>query len=268
MKNNNEEVKNTLNNLEKENTKNEQSNIKGEKKNKKKLWIILSITIVIVIAGIIIYTRISKDDCTNNVINPRPSSSGSNFYPSSGMTDDKPIIYLYPEQKVQVSVKLGKPENITCSYPKYDNGWNVIANPDGTIFDVETGRELYSLYWEGMHSEKVNLEEGFIVKGSETIEFLEEKLEILGLNDKEAEEFIIYWLPILQKSEYNYIRFATLEEINNNMPLEFSVEPDTLIRVLMQYKTLDEYIEVQEQKLVTPERKGFVVVEWGGTEIK
>ena len=52
------------------------------------------------------------------------------------------------------------------------------------------------------------------------------------------------------------------------MPLELSVEPDTLIRVLMQYKPLDEYIEVKEQKLTTTERNGFTVVEWGGAEIK
>ena len=59
-----------------------------------------------------------------------------------------------------------------------------------------------------------------------------------------------------------------MDEINKNMPLEFSVKPDTIIRVLMQYKALDNYIEVKEQKLETPERTGFVAVEWGGTEIK
>lgn len=36
----------------------------------------------------------------------------------------------------------------------------------------------------------------------------------------------------------------------------------------MQYKALDNYIEVKEQHLITPERNGFVAVEWGGTEIK
>ena len=52
------------------------------------------------------------------------------------------------------------------------------------------------------------------------------------------------------------------------MPLEFSVEPDTIIRVLMEYKPLDEYINVKEQELITPDREGFTVVEWGGLEIK
>ena len=28
---------------------------------------------------------------------------------------DKPIIYLYPEKDMEVSVKLGQPEQITCS---------------------------------------------------------------------------------------------------------------------------------------------------------
>ena len=124
------------------------------------------------------------------------------------------------------------------------------------------------MYWEGIHSEPSNFEDGFVVKGADTIQFLEEKLAILGLNEIETEEFIVYWLPKLQENEYNYIRFATIDEINKNMPLEFSVEPDNIIRVLMQYRALDSYIEVNEQKLETPERTGFVAVEWGGTEIK
>ena len=52
------------------------------------------------------------------------------------------------------------------------------------------------------------------------------------------------------------------------MPLEFSVEPDTLIRVMMEFKGLDKPISVEEQQLETPVRTGFVIVEWGGTEIK
>ena len=247
MENNNE-----TNNLEKEKLKNEQTNNRN-KNDKKKLRIVIGIIIVIAIAIIITYATSSKDNCTNT---------------DSQITYKKPIIYLYPEEEIKLSVKLGKEYSITCSYPEYKNGWNVIAKPDGTLVDIETGRKLYALYWEGIQNEECNLVEGFVVKGDETIKFLEEKLSILGLNERETEEFIVYWLPRLQENKYNYIRFATLEEINNNMPLELSVEPDTLIRVLMQYKPLDEYIEVKEQKLTTTERNGFTVVEWGGAEIK
>ena len=51
------------------------------------------------------------------------------------------------------------------------------------------------------------------------------------------------------------------------MPLDISPSPDTEIRILMTYKGLDEPIDIREQKLEQVERKGFVAVEWGGTEI-
>ena len=182
---------------------------------------------------------------------------------------DKPLIYLYPEETTELSVTLGKPENITCSYPQYDNdGWQVIAEPNGNIIDKQTGRNLYALYWEGINNNKVEFKGGFVIKSEDTIKFLEEKLAILGLNEREAEEFIVYWLPKLQENKYNLIKFASMDEINESMPLNFSVQPDTVIRVLMQYKGLTKSIEIKEQKLTTPERKGFVAVEWGGSEIE
>ena len=204
-------------------------------------------------AGIILWNTIFNKNCPDDPDEP---------------VDKKPIIYLYPEKETEITIKLGKPNNITSSYPIYNNGWTVIANPDGTLMVKSTGRELYSLYWEGKHSEEINLNEGFVVSNKDTIKFLEEKLKVLGLNDKESEEFIIYWLPILQENKYNYIRFASIDEINKNMPLELSEKPDTIIRVLMQYKPLENKINVQEQTLSTIERKGFTVVEWGGVRVE
>ena len=182
------------------------------------------------------------------------------FFVTGPISEAKPIIYFYPEQTTELNVKLGYPENLTCSYPKYENGWNIIANPDGSLIDINTGRSLYSLYWEGNAKPKISMNEGFVIKGEDTISFLEEKLAILGLNEIEAEEFIVYWLPKLQNNKYNYIRFATIDEINKMMPLEISEKPDSLLRVLMEYKPLDKYINVKERELSTPARTGFVVV--------
>lgn len=189
------------------------------------------------------------------------------YEPFSAMLD-KPVIYLYPTEEQEISVELLKPENLTCSYPKYQDKWNVLAKPNGDLRDLNTNRELYSLYYESESETDFKVEkEGFVVKGEDVIEFLEEKLAILGLTEREAEEFIIYWLPRLEANEYNYIRFASLDEINENMPLEIKPNPDTVIRVLMTFKGLENPIEVEEQKLETPERTGFVAVEWGGSEI-
>jgi len=36
----------------------------------------------------------------------------------------------------------------------------------------------------------------------------------------------------------------------------------------MAYKVLDEYVEIEEQILTSPEREGFTAIEWGGAVVK
>ena len=248
----------------------ETNEVKNKKSNKK-IFIVIGALVAVLIAGIVVKLITNKQEQRR-----REEEIRANYWPDytyDSIEDmyypvaKKPIIYLYPQEETELTVKLGYPEKLSCSYPKYENEWNVIAEPDGTLIDKESGKKLYSLYWEGEGTSDYNLDEGFCVKGEETAKFLEEKLEILGLNYKEAEEFIIYWLPKMEDNQYNFIRFASKDEINEYMPLEFSKEPDSLIRVLMQFKGLDEYMEVKEQKLETPSRTGFVAVEWGGSEL-
>ena len=96
--------------------------------------------------------------------------------------------------------------------------------------------------------------------------FLEEKLAQLGLTDREAEEFIVYWLPKMQNNPYNYVYFETTDEVAANMPLDVTPAPDTILRINMEWKALDAPIEVKQQNLpATPIREGFTLVEWGGT---
>ena len=138
------------------------------------------------------------------------------------------------------------------------------------MLDLKTGKNLYSLYWEGISNKVYDYSntpelEGFVVRGEDITKFLEEKLSILGLSEREKEEFIIYWLPQMEDNKYNYIRFETIEEIEKEMPLQIEPKPDTTIRVLMDWKKLDEAIEVKEQELIPVERSGYTVVEWGAS---
>ena len=241
-------------------------NVKNLKEKNAKLAVAVIIGLIIlgILLGIVIskYILVCDDGCDINTQNEIDLNFINNL-----SIDAKPIIYLYPEQETEIEVKLGKPEKISCSYPKYDNSWKVKASPNGDLVDLKTGTNLYALYWEGKEDEKTKeVKEGFVVKGENTAQFLEEKLEMLGLNDKERNEFIIYWLPKLEKNKYNLIRFQTQEEIEEDMPLEITPKPDTVIRVMMEYKGLEKPIEIQEQKLQTPKRTGYVAVEWGGTE--
>ena len=179
----------------------------------------------------------------------------------------KPIIYLYPTETITVNVKLLNSDLINVSYPKYVDGWTVVANPYGNLYDIKTNRNYYGLYWEGNNYSSEMTNEGFVIRGYDTTKFLEEKLELLGLNEREINEFIIYWLPKLEKNKYNYIRFETNESIDKYMPLLITPTPDSVIRVYMVYKPLNEKVNVNEQIINTPDRTGFTVVEWGGSKI-
>ena len=180
---------------------------------------------------------------------------------------DKPIIYLYPTTETQINVKLWTPENLSHTYPKYNSEkWrNVTAQPNGDLEDMDTWRKLYALYREWKSGNERNFDEWFVVAWKDIIPFLEEKLAILWLNEREAEEFIVYWLPQMEDNKYNLIRFETIEEQNKNMPLNITPNPDTVIRVMMDWKAIDEPIDIPEQQLITPKRTWFTVIEWWGS---
>ena len=175
----------------------------------------------------------------------------------------KPVIYLYPEQKMHVSVTLDYDGTLTCNYPEYHNGWNVTACPDGTLTDRK-GQSYNYLYWEGLTKMSYDFSEGFCVSGSETAEFLDKALSELGLTRKEANEFIVFWLPLMKENPYNIISFQT-DKYTDHARLTITPEPDTVIRVFMAYQPSNEEITMKPQLLTSTERTGFTAVEWGGT---
>lgn len=198
----------------------------------------------------------------------RPLSAGKGTCQKADVTM-KPVIYLYPETKQQISVKLSYNGILDASLPAYDqniNGWKVTAYPDGKIINSD-GREYSYLFWEGRDDVKYDLSSGFVVKGSDTREFLRDTLIKMGLTAKEYNEFIVFWYPKMQGNKYNLIHFAT-KEYTDNASLEITPKPDSIQRVFMVWKGLDNPISVNQQEIKSFTRKGFSVVEWGGEEIK
>jgi hypothetical protein len=87
------------------------------------------------------------------------------------------------------------------------------------------------------------------------------------LTPREYNEFIVYWLPEMQDNPYNLIAFQG-DDYTRLAALEITPKPDSLIRVFMAYKPLEQPIKIDEQALVPMSREGFTVVEWGGCRFK
>ena len=178
-----------------------------------------------------------------------------------------PVIYLYPDKETAVNVRLSLNGDLTTSYPDYESGsgWSVTALPDGTLIG-KNGRKYPFLFWEGEVTIKPDLSQGFCVKGSDTAMFLEKSLKQSGLTDTEADAFIMYWLPQMEKNRYNVISFQT-RAYADAVHHEVTPEPDTVITVNMLWYPSNTFVAIEPQDLtaINPsERKGFTVVEWGG----
>lgn len=182
---------------------------------------------------------------------------------------DKPVIYLYPEEETDVHVELELTEaDLSTTYPKYNNGWDVVAYPDGTLLNKANGTHHKYLFWDAVNCRtRFDFSKGFCVAGSDTESFLKEKLTYMGLTEQEMNEFIVYWLPRMEHNAYNLISFQG-DAYTNSAKLTITPTPDSECRIFMAYVPLDAVVDIEPQVLSTFERKGFTVVEWGGAEIK
>ena len=181
---------------------------------------------------------------------------------------DKPVIYLYPEEETDVHVELELTEaELSTTYPRYNNGWDVTAYPDGSLLNKADVTHHKYLFWDAVNCRtRFDFSKGFCVAGSDTESFLKEKLTYMGLTEEEMNEFIVYWLPRMEHNAYNLIAFQG-DAYTNSAKLNISPAPDSLLRVFITYIPLEEAVDIQPQQLETFERKGFTVVEWGGSEI-
>jgi hypothetical protein len=187
------------------------------------------------------------------------------------ISEEKPVIYLYPEKPTNVHVQLETKGELTFTYPAITGTeWNLTANPDGTI--ESNGKTYNYLFWEGQTQAstlKTNYTEGFIVTSDTLVEFLENSLATAGFNTKEAADFITYWAPRMVNNEKNYVHFMFTQEYDKIATLNIAPKPDNVLRLYMVWSPVTEnnMIEVTPQQIPVFNRKGFTVVEWGGSEI-
>lgn len=220
---------------------------------------ILAGALVLAISGGLASCNIFDDGCDDDY--------GNYHYDDYYAVDEKPVIYLYPQEKCEISVGLEFNGRLTVTDPPYTDGWRVTADAEGTLTTAD-GNVYPYLFWEGEQYFGLAREEGFCVSGADTEEFLKEKLALLGLSESESAEFCEYWLPRMESNAYNIISFHG-KDYTDNARLNISPAPDTVIRVFMSFSASEEYVNLPAQDLqAAPGRNGFTVVEWGGAEIR
>lgn len=216
--------------------------------NKIVLWILIALGIFIIFIGGFLYFSVYKSYKMQSMLNEKVK---------------KPAIYLYPLEDSQIFVKLNINGEMIKDIPEYNNGWNVFVTKEGII----EGKYDYLFYEANL--KKISIpKEGWIVEYSELEFWFNKNLKLLGLNKKETDQFKEYWLNQLEKSKYYEIKLLSNEFLDENMDLIITPEPETEIRLNFIFKPLKKNYSIKNPEIITPERNGFTVVEWGGILIK
>ena len=177
----------------------------------------------------------------------------------------KPVIYLYPEETTDISVQLWPQGGFTVTEPAYNNGWNVTASPDGTLVNKADGLTYPYLFWEGRGAAYATPNKFWVVKRENVHTFLVSTLAKLGLNKQETADFMEFWEPRMQAAPYYKIGFHGTSTMDLIAPMKLSEQPDTVLRILMDYEELQAPIQAKPPVLpAAPVREGFTVIEWGG----
>jgi len=204
-------------------------------------------------------TVINKYSCTGKLVDEINRICVTPDFPNFPPGIKKPAIYLYPLRESKVRIAVDLKGVITKSEPDYNTGWEVTAKPSGLI----NGRYDY-LFYEARLDELKLPKEGWIVKYGDLKKWFDVTLKNLGLNVKEISQFEDYWLKELPLAEYYEIRLLDDIFLKENMDLKINPEPETMIRRNFYFKPQEFKIILKEPEIVTPERKGFTVIEWGG----
>jgi len=179
--------------------------------------------------------------------------------------------------------------------PAYQADWYVRAYPDGTLVDLvpehtncasldttRHGSEYAQdacrkntypyLYWAGNRVGAaypvLDKNIGWVVSRDNLWSFLDTTVTTIGFTQKEKDDFLSYWVPVLWEKQvpWYHLRFLQTSDMNAFVPMNIHPQPDRYYRLFLDWQPLSEPLSmpIVPQQLDRIIRTGFTIVEWGG----
>ncbi|MBK9576787.1 MAG: hypothetical protein IPK50_02760 [Fibrobacterota bacterium] len=178
----------------------------------------------------------------------------------------KPMLYLYPPDTLDVTVTMGRPERVSVSYPALVNdSWTVRAHPGGDLVSKLSGKRYYGLFWEGYSWDAPVSDTGFCLSREEFGERMDSILELKGLNFREREEFITFWIARIAQP-FVVVRFPE-QAFSQAFPVHILPPPELFLRVFATFEQRATPMILVAPHLEGVRRPAWTAVEWGGQEI-
>jgi hypothetical protein len=173
----------------------------------------------------------------------------------------KPNIYIYPQVKSIVSIKLEFPLGGTMieSIPTYSGEWRVEVEPTGKI----DGKYDY-LFYECQNPDAYQYHAGWILNRDSLSTFFMTNLFESGFSEHEIRDFTDYWVPRLINYRYYFVYPQYTNDIDQVIKLQINKTPDKLLRLFYVIQGSENNIANLHEPIVPKfTRTGFVVTEWG-----
>lgn len=173
----------------------------------------------------------------------------------------KPNIYIYPDEKIDLSVKLNFPMGgkILTSIPEYGAGWNVVVDTSGLINNTYT-----FLFYESTQPDVWQRNYGWIIQNDKLESFFRQNMADYGFNGIEISDFIEYWIPRLNDYPLYSVYPQTKSIIDDVIQFDFSKQPENILRLFYVIKGQNQLQDkLDEPTIDSFARKGYFVTEWG-----
>ncbi len=172
----------------------------------------------------------------------------------------KPNIYLYPKENLEICVNLSFPKGgkVIASIPEYMSGWCVNVTSDGKI-----DNEFDYLFYESAQPNIWQRTNGWCMEQSKLESFFKTDMANRGFAQNEINDFIEYWIPLMNEFPFYTIYPQTKEAINRVIAVDFSVQPDVFYRLFYCVKGSQTSVNLDEPFYTPFIRNGFTAVEWG-----
>lgn len=175
----------------------------------------------------------------------------------------KPNIYLYPLEESEITVKFDSPELLLTVIPDYPGEWKakVSANSD-MIIDGE--KYTYLFYESATSDNRMQKENGFIVKKENREEFFKTISKFYGFNERETNDFVEFWTNRLDSDKEYYMYPQLTKTIDILMGVKIYPNPDNIFRIWFLFEEINDEKELNEPVKEVVNRDGYEMVEWGG----
>lgn len=194
----------------------------------------------------------------------------------------KPVINLYSNIERSVNVKLElcdkfnfsaiHPMSFSHNYNENNMEWkNVTIKKDRITYE---NNDYSYLFWEAVTKEMLfdMPDNKFCISTElkELYKFLNIILKRLGLNFREIQDMITYWIKDIIEHKYVVLSFLPLNIYEKIAKLTITPEPKQIIRVFMVFYGSEQYVQYNskiEDINQIDRNDEFLVVEWGGMGI-